>query len=307
MDSTQSLHSADPGGRGRWRFPVGAFIVALLLVAGVGVMSYPSVASWFSQRDQSRVVSGALSTIVDGDAAENAHELKLARAYNDALSSGAVVTSGGRIPVGRGEEASTTLAYNDMLNADPTGVMARLQIPSINLDLPIYHGSSDATLLKGLGHLEGTSLPVGGVGTHAVITGHRGLSSAVMFSHLDKVGTGDMFSISVAGQVLAYRVVRIQVVDPDQTRSLLPVAGKDLVTLVTCTPLGINSQRILVTGQRVHPTPAADVEAAHRRPDIPGFPWWAIWLSATLVAAVGYVWWSGRPRRSHAPVEDPRT
>ena len=167
--------------------------------------------------------------------------------------------------------------------------MGRIQIPSINVDLPIYHGAADKTLLEGIGHLEGTALPVGGAGTHAVLTGHRGLASATMFTNLNRVKVGDEFTVSSFGEVLTYRVFRTQVVDPDQTRSLAPVAGKDLVTLVTCTPLGINSQRIFVTGIRVTPTSEQAQRSATSKPDIPGFPWWAPVLLAVIVLDAAYV------------------
>jgi sortase A len=174
--------------------------------------------------------------------------------------------------------------------------MARLRIPAIDVDLPIYHGTSDATLLKGVGHLEGTSLPVGGEGTHSVLTGHRGLASATLFTNLDKVKEGDTFTIEVLDQVLTYQVIRTQVVDPSDTASLRATAGEDLVTLVTCTPLGINSQRILVTGERITPTPQEDLDAAGSVPDIPGFPWWAAGLAAGVVLVGVFVWRAGYPR-----------
>lgn len=284
-------------------------IPALLVLSGLAVLMYPQTAAWFSQYDQSQLIDVSNQQINSGKLSPSVVEqLKEAHEYNNALSAGAVLEANHRIPTGSGtsQDPNESLDYNKIL-VSPSGVMARLRIPSIDVDLPIYHGTSDATLLKGVGHLEGTSLPVGGLGTHAVLTGHRGLATATMFTNLNKVKKGNTFTVEVMDQVLTYKVFDIRVVDPEDTTSLKSDPKKDLVTLVTCTPLGINSQRILVTGQRVHPTPAADVEAAHRRPDIPGFPWWAIWLSATLVAAVGYVWWSGRPRRSHAPVEDPRT
>ena len=173
--------------------------------------------------------------------------------------------------------------------------MGRLKIPSIDVDLPIYHGTSDETLGKGVGHLEGTSLPVGGIDTHAVLSAHRGLASATMFDNLDKLDTGDTFVVEVAGEVLTYRVFETQVVDPGDTQTVLPRAGLDIVTLVTCTPLGINTHRILVTGERITPTPIKDIEAAGAVPDIPGFPWWAVILPVSVLVVGLYVWRSGYP------------
>ncbi|WP_370545223.1 class C sortase [Herbiconiux sp. VKM Ac-1786] len=165
----------------------------------------------------------------------------------------------------------------------------------------------------GVGHLEGTAVPVGGVTTHSVLTAHRGLATSELFTHLDRVELDDSFTIEVLGEVLTYRVVDTRVVEPTETQSLLPVDGRDLVTLVTCTPLGVNSHRILVTGERVIPTPQVDVDGAGQRPEIPTFPWWVVIAVAVLTAASLYVWWSGRPARARpatlapaaAPTEGP--
>lgn len=182
--------------------------------------------------------------------------------------------------------------------------MARIKIPSIDVDLPIYHGTSDATLLRGVGHLEGAARPVGGASTHAVLTGHRGLADAELFTRLDELEIGDRFVIEVFGEVLTYRVPSTQIVDPDQTESLYPVAGRDLVTLVTCTPLGINTQRILVTAERVTPTPIRYVDAAGEAPTVPGAAWWAVIFAAVVAAAILYVLLQARPRRRPASTEE---
>lgn len=178
--------------------------------------------------------------------------------------------------------------------------MARIKIPAINVDLPVYHGTSDQVLLEGVGHLEGTALPVGGPSTHAVLTGHRGLAEAELFTNLDRVEVGDTFTVEVFGEVLTYQVRQTQVVEPTDTETLYPVLGEDLITLVTCTPLGINTQRILVTGERITPTPIEDVKAMGTRPEVPGPPWWAAVIAVAFVSVCYYVYVSGRPqRRSH--------
>jgi sortase A len=260
------------------------------------VLVYPTAAAWFSQYDQSRLIETRASEVADGDVSPSiAQQLAEAHEYNDLLSAGALLQANANVPTGAGTSEGGQLDYDSLL-ADPTGVMARLRIPAIDVDLPIYHGTSDATLLKGVGHLEGTSLPVGGEGTHSVLTGHRGLASATLFTNLDKVKEGDTFTIEVLDQVLTYQVIRTQVVDPSDTASLRATAGEDLVTLVTCTPLGINSQRILVTGERITPTPQEDLDAAGSVPDIPGFPWWAAALAAGVVLVGVFVWRAGYPR-----------
>ena len=238
-------------------------------------------------------------------------QVEQAHAYNDALSAGAVLEANNHVPTGAGSSKDSSLNYANILKANNEGLMARLKIPSISLDLPVYHGTADDTLLKGLGHLEGTSLPVGGEGTRSVITGHRGLAEATMFTNLDKVKTGDSLIVEVFGEVLTYRVTSTKVVEPEETEALRVEEGKDLLTLVTCTPLGINTHRILLTGERIYPTPAKDLAAAGKRPDVPHFPWWAVGLAAGLIVIGLYLWRSGyaaarAKERARAAQEDPR-
>lgn len=189
--------------------------------------------------------------------------------------------------------------------------MGRIRIKKIDLDLPIYHGTDDDTLLKGVGHLEGTSLPVGGANTHSVLTAHRGLANAAMFTYLDRIEEGDTFNLEIFGQILTYQVERTRVVEPEDTEALQIRADADLVTLITCTPLGINSHRILVTGHRI-PTPE-NAPQSGAVPEVPRFPWWTIWLSATYIAAAAYVWREGYPvqkknrkKTTSAPSSSPR-
>jgi sortase A len=287
--------TAAPSGRRRWRPQPLSILAATIAWVGMVVLLYPSAANWFSELQQSKIITSYTSEVSAGVDPPVTQQLQLAHKYNDALSSGALLEANTRIPTGKGTSADTSLDYDQMLRIDASGVMARVRIPVIGVDLPVYHGTSDETLLQGVGHLEGTSLPVGGEGTHAVLTAHRGLATAALFTDLNLVAVGDTFSIVVFDQVLTYRVVRTIVVDPDETEALRPVEGQDLVTLVTCTPLGINSQRILVTGERVIPTPVEDVTAAAAKPDIPGFPWWLVILCAGTVVIGLYVWRSGYP------------
>lgn len=282
--------------RARWRLRLSALLPALMALGGMALLSYPTVAAWFSQYNQSQIISGYAASVASADPAAS-EQIALAHAYNEALSSGALLDAGANVPVGQGEVTADPQgpAYEDILTADESGLMARLQIPSIDLDLPVYHGTEEATLLAGLGHLEGTSLPVGGPGTRSVITGHRGLANATMFTNLDRVELGETFTLEVFGEVLSYRVVDVVVVAPEDTESLRAEAGRDLVTLVTCTPLGINSHRILLTGERVFPTPAEAVAAAQAEPEVPAFPWWAVWLGLGLVVVCLYLWRAGLP------------
>ncbi|MBK0422058.1 class C sortase [Leucobacter sp. CSA2] len=285
------------GGAGkRWRFSWINLLIALSLLAGLSLVCYPPVAAWVSQYNQSNLVFDQAKANSERAAEEIASMLAQAHEYNEALESGAMFEGGRRVAEGTGQTKSE-FDYWKLLTPSPTGTMARLRVPSIDLDLPVYHGTSDETLLKGIGHLQGTSLPVGGPGTRSVLTGHRGLASAEMFTRLDEVKKGDTFSVEVLGEVFTYRVNQIDVVAPDATEEIRPVAGEDLMTLVTCTPLGINSHRILVTGKRVVPTPAADLERAGARPEVPGFPWWILIYSAG-VAGIGVWYW----RSGYEPV-----
>lgn len=289
-------------GKRRWRPAALTWIGALLAVAGLSIVIYPMAASWLSSYNQSQLIR-EMSEHVDTDGPGRIGQLQTAHKYNDALSSGVRLDANTNVPTGAGYSSDSSLVYKDILSTGESDVMARVKVPSIDVDLPIYHGTSDEVLLKGVGHLEGSHLPVGGMDSHSVLTAHRGLANATMFSNLDKVKVGDTFTVEVFGEVLTYQVRETKVVDPEDTDTLLSVAGKDLVTLVTCTPLGINSHRILVTGERVTPTPIKDIQAAGADPTIPGFPWWALMYGGGLVLVSAYVWRAGysdakRNRRS---------
>ncbi|UTX54901.1 class C sortase [Leucobacter aridicollis] len=277
----------------RRRVSVSAWLTLTCWLLGVSVLLYPTTASWFSQVNQSSLV-GLYDAEIDEVKPDVATQLTAARAYNEALSAGALLAAGVNVAVGNGEMSGLPQDYRAQLKT-PSGVMSRLRIPTINVDLPIAHGTDDDTLLRGLGHLEGTSLPVGGRSTRSVITGHRGLASSRMFTDLDRVKNGDTFTLETFGEVLTYRVTEILVVEPDQTETLHQVAGRDLVTLITCTPLGVNSHRILVTGERITPTPVKDIAAAGTPSGLPGFPWWAAGFVGAIAVGAMYVRWTTRP------------
>jgi len=280
-----------PGVRpSRRRLSALSLVIAVVCLLGVSVALYPATASWFSAVQEAKQVGSYNRAVERIGPVSRLKALERARAYNEELSGGAEVRAGRRVPDAAGARLPTGFDYDGLLRADAYGLMGRILIPSIAVDLPIYHGTSDPVLVNGVGHLEGSSLPVGGPGNHAVLAGHRGLASSTLFTDLDKVAPGDSFTLSVFGETLEYRIVDIRVVDPDQTRSLDPVAGKDLVTLVTCTPIGVNSQRILVTGERVLPTSLSAQAGARAAPAGPGFPWWALGFAAALLAVGTYLW-----------------
>ena len=246
-------------------------------------------AQWFASYNQSLVVDNYHTTVasVDPSAAE---QLADAQAYNDALSAGQVVVArNGTRPVSDGAEAGAEFSYPNLLALSDDGLMGRIRIPKIDVDLPIYHGTSDEVLTRGAGHLEGSHLPIGGEGTRSVITAHRGLASAAMFTDLDRISVGDIFTVAVLDEVLTYQVITTEVIAPEATSTLRPVVGEDLVTLITCTPLGINTHRILVTGKRITPTPIEELAAISAPTDVPGFPWWAVWAGGGVIISLGYL------------------
>ncbi|MDK8512589.1 MULTISPECIES: class C sortase [Actinomycetaceae] len=280
------------------------YLIGLLVILGLTLLVYPHAAAWLSQYEQSKV-TGAYSEQIATAQPDKDTQLAAAHAYNEAFNAGAVLEANERKATGTGDTtaADGIWPYEKILAADSEGLMARLRIPTIDVDLPVYHGTSDEVLNRAAGHLEGTSLPVGGPSTRAVITAHRGLANARMFTDLNKVNVGDTFTIEVFGDVLTYRVRDTKVVAPEDTDTLRVEEGKDLVTLVTCTPLGINSHRILVTGERIIPTPVADVEAANKPSDLPRFPWFAIAYGVAVLATIGVLartTWKERRRAQKA-------
>ncbi|MCD7764575.1 MAG: class C sortase [Lachnospiraceae bacterium] len=223
----------------------------LLFAAGFLLVLYPVVGNlWNSYRQQR--LANTYEAAVESLEEDQYEELwEAAWEYNathspyrvpDAFAGGEVLAE---------EEDEEYLEYESLLNVAGDGIMGYVEIPKIDIKIPIYHGTDDEVLTKGAGHLYGSSLPVGGEGTHAVIAAHRGLPSAPLFTDLDLLEIGDQFYLYVLDDILAYEVDQILVVEPDETESLVPTEGEDYVTLVTCTPYGVNTQRLLVRGHRV--------------------------------------------------------
>lgn len=273
----------------------GALVISTLLVLGLALMLYPTAAQWFSSWEHRDLVDDYSEQMEAGPSQEHSAALEQARQYNQLLNAGTSVTD--PFTTTAEESGSTEGPYWDMLAGGPADVMARLRIPTIDADLPVYHGISDPVLQKGIGHLEETALPVGGDGTHSVLTGHSGLPQSELFTQLEEVELGDTFFIDVFGETLAYEITETQVVEPHETESLRPQAGRDLVTLITCTPIGINSHRVLVTAERTDYSPDDSVTETSSV----AFPWWAVILGAALVAQLSYLYKvkkSGPPRKS---------
>lgn len=260
--------------------------IVILVLAGTVAGLYPSTAGWFSSYNQSKVIStyeeqlGQVSPSI-------ADQRMMAHEYNKALTAGVNLEKNANVPTGNGSSSRSELDYSKILRANSEGMMGRVQVPGIEVDLPIYHGTSNAVLDKGAGHLEGSHFPVGGKGTRSVITAHRGLANATMFTNLDRVEVGDLVNVEVFGEILSYVVIETKVIDPEDTETLRADPTRDLISLITCTPLGINTQRIVVTAERVTPTPPEVLEAQGQKPTIPGFPWWAV----AGTTAIGLVSW----------------
>ncbi len=217
-------------------------IAVAILVVGVCIFAYPTVSDWWNSVNQSQ----AIDTYIE--AVENLDEAEYERVWNDAKRYNEDLVS--RTPSFTLSDEER-VSYEAQLNVAGNGVMAFLEIPSINVRLPIYHGTDNAVLQVAIGHIEGSSLPVGGKSTHCVISGHRGLPSAKILSDLDKMGEGDTFMLHTLNETLAYEVDQIRIVEPQEVDSLRIEPGEDLCTLVTCTPYGVNSHRLLVRGHRV--------------------------------------------------------
>lgn len=217
------------------------FFVVILIV-GLSLLLYPSVSNYWNSFHATKAISGYSDQVLALDDEDYTKMIKDAKAYNRQLAE-----NFGSRKLNKAE----TKVYNSLLDVSGTGIMGYVEIPNIKCVLPIYHGTDEANLQIAIGHLEWSSLPVGGKNTHCVISGHRGLPSAKLFSDLDQLVEGDIFALHVLDETLAYEVDKIAIVEPEDTSSLTLKKDKDLCTLVTCTPYGINTHRLLVTGHRV--------------------------------------------------------
>ena len=217
-------------------------VLFLVLIAGFCLLLYPTVSDWWNSFHQSRAIASYVEAVENMSNDEMDEMLELAHEYNERLAEKGIsflLTD---------EEKEE---YNSLLNMSGTGVMGYIQIPNINVNLPIYHGTDESVLQVAVGHLEGTSLPIGGESTHAALSGHRGLPSAKLFTDLDRIVEGDVFTVTILGQTVTYMVDQIRIVVPEDVSELMIKEGEDYCTLITCTPYGINSHRMLVRGCRI--------------------------------------------------------
>ena len=217
-------------------------ILLVVLLAGLSLLLYPKFSDWWNSFHQSRAIMDYTEVVANLDQEEYDRIMSNAKAYNDEWTK-------------KGKPGALTyeqrVSYQSQLDPGGTGIMGTIDIPSIDCHLPIYHGTNEAVLQIAVGHIDWTALPIGGEGTHTVLSGHRGLPSARLFTDIDKLVVGDLFRINVLGETLTYEVDQINIVLPEDTQFLMPVPGQDLCTLVTCTPYGVNTHRLLVRGHRV--------------------------------------------------------
>ena len=217
-------------------------VLSLVFLIGLSLLLYPTASDWWNSFHQSHAIASYAEAVAEMDDVSYEQAWAQAQAYNETLR------SNNRRYQPTGEE---TEQYENLLNISGNGIMGYIEIPAIGVSLPIYHGTEDTVLQIAIGHIEGSSLPVGGPGTHCVVSGHRGLPSAKLFTDLDKLTEGDTFMLRVLDEVLTYEVDQIHIVEPHEVSLLEIEEGRDLCTLVTCTPYGVNSHRLLVRGHRI--------------------------------------------------------
>ena len=238
------------------------FILALLLTL------YPIISNLYNQHHQSTIHTAYEEVIQQADTQELERIRELAKAYNEAIIPGTAEEAYSRTAL---QEASAD--YDSQLDPGGSGIMGYVEIPKISVNLPIYHGTDSSTLERGTGHLLGSSLPVGGISTHAIITGHSGLATQKMFTDLEQLQPGDVFYLHVLGEVLAYQVFYREPVPPHDTTRLGITQGKDYCTLITCYPTGVNTHRLLVQGERIPYEEAEVIEETVQAQTVPESRW----------------------------------
>lgn len=262
-------------------------VLQVFAMLGIGLLVYPTAANWFSALGHNAEISGYLSSVAALSETERSEKLSAADAYNAVLEPGELTDPFLAVDPDEAQNTPLFQAYRELLRVTGTEAIGEVTYPRLGIALPIYHGTSDTVISKGVGHLFGSSLPVGGPTTHAVMTSHSGLPNATLFTRLLEAVPGDTFTISVLGEAHNYRVDSVETVTPEATDSLTLVPGKDLVTLFTCAPIGINSHRFMVHAERIPMPEGAGSQVIAGDGLTAGFPWWALWF----VGGSGAVAW----------------
>lgn len=240
----------------------------------LGLTLYPVIRNYVNQKYASEIFTAYQEVIAQTDNTVLLQERGKAIAYNQTL----IPRTGSDGSYTQEALQSASGEYNSMLNLAGDGIMGYIEIPKINVHLPIYHGTGDSSLSKGVGHLLGSSLPVGGESTHSILSGHSGMASQTMFTDLEQLGIGDVFYLYVLGDVLAYQVMEINTVLPSDTSLLGIWEGEDCCTLVTCTPYGVNTHRLLITGSRIPYEEAEQITVQMEVEDSTGSHWMQYYL-----------------------------
>lgn len=262
-------------------------ILVIMLLVGLSVMLYPTISDWWNSKVQSRAIAAYTQAVaqLDNDAYEEM--LEKAREYNDALADL-------NAPFSNYEQIS---GYEELLDILGTGIMGYISIPKISVEIPIYHGTGESVLNIAVGHLQGSSLPVGGENTHAVISGHRGLPNARLFTDLDQLAVGDTFTITVLDEVMTYEVEEILIVKPDEMDKLAIIPGEDYVTLMTCTPYGVNTHRLLLRSHRIDTIYETTVRVAADAVQVDPMLVVPVIVAPILLVLLGYWMFGGRKSR----------
>ena len=272
-------------------------LLQIAAVIGIGALLYSSAADWFATLGHNAEVSGYVEAVDQLPDEDRLDALRVAREYNSHMPQGVLRDPYSQV-ANDPADAAAYAAYEQVLRVSDNGVIGELRYPRLGIGLPVYHGTSDEVISKGAGHLYGSSLPIGGPSTHTVLTAHSGLVHASLFTPLPNAELGDTFQITVLGETHHYRVDSIETVQPDHTGALRIVNGKDYVTLITCTPIGINSHRVLVRGERIASPETAGTQVVAGDGRTAGFPWWAVGFVGGS-AAVAYVLFA--PPRTPGP------
>lgn len=261
-----------------------------IFLAGAGIFLYPTFSNWWNSLHQTRAVMDYAQAVSNLDKDQYQQVLDDARAYNERLAQTGDLW---RMSDAQQQE------YESLLDVTGTGIMGYIQIPKINLQLPVYHGTDEGVLQTSIGHIAGSSLPVGGDSTHCLLSGHRGLPSSRLFTDLDKLSEGDTFTLTVLDETLTYEVDQVKVVEPDDISDVQIEPGQDLCTLITCTPYGVNTHRLLVRGHRI-PNSNGDArviaEAIQIRP-----VYIAPFIAAPVVVVLAVLALARSHRRGHKP------
>lgn len=277
-------------------------VLQIAATAAIGMLVYPDAASWVARVGHNAESSGYVRSVETTPQADRERILQAAYVYNDHLEPGPLTDPYISVSEDEARGSDVYRAYAEMLRVSGSDAIGTISYPRLDIGLPIYHGTADETISRGLGHMYGTSLPVGGPSTRSVMTAHSGLPSSRLLTDLPRAVVGDTFWISVLGEDHYYRVVSTETVLPGDTESLEIIEGEDWVTLFTCTPIGVNSHRFMVHAERIAAPDAADLSAVAGDGQPLGFPWWAVWWlgGSGAVAVLLFRRPRSRPEPAHA-------